>query len=47
MKTFDDYRAALTGVGTAMKERILAEADRDQNLDAFDLERLVRIAYPE
>lgn len=47
MKTFEDYRAALIGVGTATKERILAAADRDKNLDAFDLERLVRFAYPE
>ena len=28
MKTFNDYRAALTGVGPATKERILAEADK-------------------
>ena len=28
MKTLNDYRAALTGVGPATKERILAEADK-------------------
>ncbi len=45
MKTFNDYRAALTGVGPATKERILAEADK--HLTAWELERLVRIAYPD
>ena len=40
-----DYRAALTGVGPATKERILAEADK--HLTAWELERLVRIAYPD
>jgi hypothetical protein len=43
--TFADYCSALTGVGDATKERILAEADK--HLDAWQLERLVRIAYPE
>lgn len=45
MKIFDDYRAALIGVGTRTKERILAEADK--HLTAWELEQLVRIAYPE
>lgn len=43
--TFEDYRRALIGVGDVTKERILAEADK--HLDAWQLERLVRIAYPE
>ena len=43
--TFEDYRRALIGVGDATKERILAEADK--HLDAWQLARLVRIAYPE
>ena len=43
--TFEDYREALIGVGDTTKERILAEADK--HLDAWQLERLVRIAYPE
>lgn len=45
MKTFTDYRNALTGVGDATKERILAEADK--YLTAWELARLVRIAYPD
>jgi hypothetical protein len=43
--TFEDYREALIGVGDTTKERVLAEADK--HLDAWQLERLVRIAYPE
>ena len=43
--TFEDYREALIGVGDTTKERILAEADK--HLDAWQLARLVRIAYPE
>ena len=43
--TFEDYRKALSGVGDATKERILADADK--HLDALELARLVRIAYPE
>ena len=45
MKTFNDYRAALIGVGPATKERILAEAAK--HLTALELARLVRIAYPD
>ena len=43
--TFEDYRKALSGVGDATQERILADADK--HLDALELARLVRIAYPE
>jgi len=43
--TFEDYREALIGVGDTTKERVLAEADK--HLDAWQLERLVRIAYSE
>ena len=45
MKNFNDYRAALIGVGPATKERILAEADK--HLTALELAELVRIAYPD
>lgn len=45
MKTFNDYRAALAGVGPATRERILAEAA--EHLTAWELERLVRIADPD
>ena len=45
MKTFNDYRAALIGVGSATKERILADADK--HLTALELAELVRIAYPD
>ena len=43
--TFEDYREALEGVGYGTKELILAEASK--SLSAWDLERLVRVAYPE
>lgn len=45
MKTFNDYRAALLGVGDATKERILVEAAL--HLTVWELARLVRIAYPD
>lgn len=43
----DRYADALCGIGTKLKEKILAEADEDPMITALDLRRLVDIAYSE
>lgn len=45
--TFEDYREALEGVGQMTRERILAQADRDNNITDLEFVRLCKLAYPE
>ena len=45
MKTFDDYCAALIGVGEATRELILADAAK--HLTALELAELVQITEPD
>ena len=45
--TYDDYRKALAGACGPVKERLLAQADRDRSIDAWQFRELVSLAYPE
>ena len=46
-RTFEDYCKALEGAGQREKEALLAQMDGDRHFEAFDLNRLRRLAYPE
>lgn len=47
MKTFEDYREALEGVGQRTRECILSRAEQDKNIEFHDFVRLCKLAYPE
>lgn len=46
-KSVHDYKLVLEGAGPKLKELILACAFRDKNISVWDLEELVKAAYPE
>ena len=41
MATFDDYLAALDGVGTKMKEYVLEKAAQDENIGVIEMKQLI------
>lgn len=41
MATFDDYMAALDGVGPKMKEYVLEKAAQDENIGVVEMKRLI------
>lgn len=41
MLTFEDYMAALDGVGPQMKEYVLANAAQDENIGVLEMKRLI------
>ncbi len=42
--SFEDYREALEGVGPWARERILARAERDKDIEFPDFVRLCKLA---
>lgn len=46
-KSVHDYKLALEGAGPKLKELILDRAAQDKNISVWDLEELVKAAYPE
>lgn len=41
MATFDDYLAALDGVGPKMNEYVLEKAAQDENIGVVEMKRLI------
>ena len=41
MATFDDYLAALDGVGPKMKEYVLEKAAQDENIGVIEMKQLI------
>ena len=47
MTTFDDYLAALEGVGPKMREYVLEKAAQDENIGVVEMKRLIDRAAAE
>ena len=41
MATFEEYMAALEGVGPKMKEYVLEKAAQDENIGVVEMKRLI------
>lgn len=45
--TYDDYIEMLRGAGQRVKEKVLADADQNDDIDCREFKALCEFAYPE
>ena len=45
--TFDEYIEMLRGAGQRVKEKILADADQNEDIDCREFKELCEFAYPD